>query len=70
MCGTGSLIANVPLSDAGVTFGLRASFLVAYRARKVLHDQACPDSSASHFAAPPPGSVHVLCSCPIRSASL
>lgn len=70
MCGTGSLIANVPFSDAGVTFGLTASFLAAYRARKVLRDQACPDSSASHFAALPPGSVHVPCSCPVRSAHL
>ena len=70
VCGTGSLIANVPFSDAGVTFGLTASFLAAYRARKVLRDQACPDSSASHFAALPPGSVHVPCSCPVRSAHL
>ena len=54
MCGTGSFIANVPFSGAGVTFGLMASFLVAstYRAWKVLRDQACPDSSSSHLAAP------------------
>lgn len=72
MRGTGSFIANVPFSGAGVTFGLMASFLVAstYRAWKVLRDQACPDSSSSHLAAPPPGSVHVCCSCPVRQSVL
>jgi len=72
ICVALAVIANVPFSDAGVTTGLMASFLVAstYRAWKALRDQACPDSSSSDFAAPRPGSVHVRCSCPVRSAHL
>ena len=72
ICVALAVIANVPFSDAGVTSGLMASFLVAstYRAWKAVRDQACPDSSSSHFAAPPPGSVHVRCSCPVHSAHL
>ena len=67
---TGSFIANVLFSDAGMIFGLMASVsgCLHLRAWKVLLDQASPDCSLSHFAAPLQGLW--TCACPAPSAHL